>query len=68
MNFKQFRIDLSKELIQEYMDAYGFDGILYIDKDGKIDYQQGDSITSEIGKSIAITGPSDDVPRYRLKK
>ena len=39
-----------------------------IDKNGKIDYQKGDEITGEIGKSIAITGPSDDVPRYRLKK
>jgi len=68
MNYKQFRIDLSKELIEEYMVAYGFDGILYIDKNGKIDYHKGDQITDEIGKSIAITGPSDDVPRYRLKK
>mgnify|MGYP007071979010 CR=1 FL=1 len=68
MNYRQFRLDLSKELIKEYMDAYGFDGILYIDKNGKIDYQKGDEITGEIGKSIAITGPSDDVPRYRLKK
>jgi hypothetical protein len=68
MNYRQFRLDLSKELIKEYMDAYGFDGILYIDKNGKIDYQKGDEITSEIGKSIAVTGPSDDVPRYRLKK
>ena len=68
MNYKQFRIDLSKELIEEYMVAYGFDGILYIDKNGKIDYHKGDQITDEVGKSIAITGPSDDVPRYRLKK
>jgi hypothetical protein len=68
MNNKQFIIDLSKELIEEYMVAYGFDGILYIDKKGQLDYQQGDRITDEIGKSIVVTGPSDDVPRYRLKR
>ena len=68
MNNKQFIIDLSKELIEEYMVAYGFDGILYIDKKGQLDYQQGDRITDEIGKSVVVTGPSDDVPRYRLKR
>ena len=65
---KSYGETIPAELIKEYMDAYGFDGILYIDKNGKIDYQKGDEITSEIGKSIAVTGPSDDVPRYRLKK
>tara|TARA_R110000751_G_scaffold59860_2_gene125381 strand:- start:146 stop:1249 length:1104 start_codon:yes stop_codon:yes gene_type:complete len=67
MDSEKFRIDLAKELIKEYMDAYKFDGILYIDGNGNIDYQQGDQITSEIGKSIAIAGPSDDVPRFKLK-
>ncbi len=64
----EFKLDLAKELIKEYMDAYGFDGILYIQKDGRMDYQQGQDIIDQIGKSIKVTGPSDDVPRYRLKK
>jgi len=68
MDFVRFKNDLAKELIQEYMDHYKFDGILYIDKDGNIDYQKGDEITNSIGNKIQITGPSDDVPRFRLKK
>ena len=64
----KFKNDLAKELIKEYMDAYGFDGILYIDKNGGIDYQKGEEITNSIGKTVMVTGPSDDVPRYRLKK
>ena len=64
----EFKLDLAKELIKEYMDAYGFDGILYIQKDGRMDYQQGQDIIDQVGKSIKVTGPSDDVPRYRLKK
>jgi hypothetical protein len=68
MNHTKFRLDLAKELIKEYMDYYKFGGILYVDKKGNIDYHKEDQITDEIGKSIVITGPSDDVPRYRLKK
>ena len=41
---------------------------LYIQKDGRMDYQQGQDIIDQVGKSIKVTGPSDDVPRYRLKK
>ena len=48
--------------------TYGFDGILYIQKDGRMDYQQGQDIIDQVGKSVKVTGPSDDVPRYRLKK
>jgi hypothetical protein len=68
MNPTKFRLDLAKELIKEYMDYYKFGGILYVDKKGNIDYHKGEQITNEIGKSIIITGPSDDIPRYRLKK
>lgn len=68
MDAVKFRLDLAKELIKEYMDYYKFGGILYVDKKGNIDYHKGDQITDEVGKSIAVTGPSDDVPRYRLKK
>ena len=68
MDAIKFKLDLSKELIKEYMDYYKFSGILYVDKNGGIDYHKGDQITGEIGKSIKLTGPSDDVPRYRFKK
>jgi len=68
MDPTKFRLDLAKELIKEYMDYYKFEGILYVDKNGNIDYHKGDQITDEIGKSISVAGPSDDVPRYRLKK
>ncbi len=66
-NSGQFRIDLTKELVKDYRDSEGFDGLLFTDKKGNIKYLKGDTITDEIGKSITFSGPSDDVPRLVLK-
>ena len=66
-NSGQFRLDLTKELVKDYRDAEGFDGLLFTDKKGNLKYLKGDTITDEIGKSIRFTGPSDDVPRLVLK-
>lgn len=66
-NYSKFRLDLAKELVKEYKDAEGFDGLLIVDKKGNFKYLQGDQIMDEIGNSIAFSGPSDDVPRYVLK-
>ena len=62
-----FIIDLTKELVQEYMDYEGFDGLLFSDKNGNITYLEGDDIIKGIGTSIKIAGPSDDVPRLSYK-
>jgi hypothetical protein len=62
-----FIIDLTKELVQEYMDYEGFDGLLFSDKNGNITYLEGDNIIKGIGTSIKIAGPSDDVPRLSYK-
>jgi hypothetical protein len=64
-----FIIDLTKELVQEYIDYEEFDGLLFSDKNGNITYLEGDDIIKGIGDTIKIEGPSDDVPRlsYRLK-
>lgn len=66
-NYSKFRLDLAKELVKEYKDAEGFDGLLFTDKKGNLKYLKGDSLMDEVGKSIAFSGPSDDVPRYVLK-
>ena len=66
-NYSRFRLDLAKELVKEYRDAEGFDGLLFTDKMGNLKYLKGDSLMDEVGKSIAFSGPSDDVPRYVLK-
>lgn len=64
-----FIIDLTKELVQEYIDYEEFDGLLFSDKNGNITYLEGDDIIKGIGNTIKIDGPSDDVPRlsYKLK-
>lgn len=64
-----FIVDLTKELVQEYIEYEGFDGILFSDKNGNIKYLEGDDIINGIGNIIKINGPSDDVPRlsYKLK-
>ena len=64
-----FIIDLTKELVQEYIDYEEFDGLLFSDKNGNITYLEGDDIIKGIGNTIKIDGPSDDVPRlsYNLK-
>ena len=67
-NSSQFSIDLAKELVDEYQQYEGFDGLLFIDKNGKLEYLSGDNLIDGIGSSIAISGPSDDVPRYVLRK
>lgn len=66
-NYSKFRLHLAKELVKEYKDAEGFDGLLFTDKNGNLKYLQGDNLMDEIGNSIAFSGPSDDVPRYVLK-
>ena len=67
MDSEKFRLDLSKELVGEYKDHEGFDGLLFIDKNGNLEYLEGDNLIKNIGTSIKISGPSDDVPRYVLK-
>lgn len=62
-----FIVDLTKELVKEYVEYEGFDGLLFADKHGNIAYLEGDKIISSIGKEIKIAGPSDDVPRLVLK-
>ena len=62
-----FIIDLTKELVQEYMDYEGFDGLLFSDKNGNITYLEEDDIIKNIGTSIKVSGPSDDVPRLSYK-
>ena len=62
-----FIIDLSKELVEEYRIHEGFDGLLFADQNGNLSYLEGDDIINNIGKSISIGGPSDDVPRLKLK-
>ena len=64
---EKFRIDLAKELVEEYQEHEGFDGLLFIDKNGKLEYLSGEDLIKGIGTSIKISGPSDDVPRYVLK-
>ena len=40
--------------------------LLLVDKNGNMSYLEGQNIIDNIGKSIGISGPSDDVPRLRL--
>ena len=67
MNANKFRVDLSKELVNEYQEAEGFDGILYVDKNGNLKYLQGEEVINKIGDEIKTAGPSDDVPRLVYK-
>ncbi len=62
-----FIIDLTKELVQEYIDHEGFDGLLFSDKNGNITYLEEDNIIKGIGTTIKVSGPSDDVPRLSYK-
>lgn len=62
-----FIIDLSKELVGEYETHEGFDGLLFADQNGNLSYLEGKDIINNIGTSISISGPSDDVPRLKLK-
>jgi len=62
-----FIIDLTKELVQEYIDHEGFDGLLFSDKNGNITYLEEDNIIKGIGTTIKVSGPSDDVPRLAYK-
>ena len=66
MNVTKFITDLSKELVEEYREYEGFDGMLLVDKNGNMSYLEGQNIIDNIGKNIGISGPSDDVPRLRL--
>ena len=66
MNVTEFITDLSKELVEEYREYEGFDGMLLVDKNGNMSYLEGQNIIDNIGKNIGISGPSDDVPRLRL--
>ena len=66
MDVNNFIIGLSKELVEEYKDYEGFDGMLLIDKGGNMSYLEGQNIIDNIGQNIGISGPSDDVPRLRL--
>ena len=67
MNANKFRVDLSKELVNEYQEAEGFDGILYVDKNGNLKYLQGEEVINKTGDEIKTAGPSDDVPRLVYK-
>ena len=66
MNVNNFIIGLSKELVEEYKNYEGFDGMLLVDKKGNMSYLEGQNIINNIGQNIGISGPSDDVPRLRL--
>ena len=66
MDVNNFIIGLSKELVEEYKDYEGFDGMLLVDKKGNMSYLEGQNIIDNIGQNIGISGPSDDVPRLRL--
>ena len=66
MNVTKFITDLSKELVEEYREYEGFDGMLLVDKKGNMSYLEGQDIIDNIGQNIGISGPSDDVPRLRL--
>jgi hypothetical protein len=62
-----FIVDLTKELVNEYILHENFDGLLFIDKNGNTRYFEGkDSILNAIGIDIKILGPSDDVPRLKI--
>lgn len=65
-DYNKFRIALAKELVKEYRDEEGFDGLLLVNKNGKLQYLQGEEILNNIGTKIKVSGPSDDVPRYTL--
>lgn len=67
MNSENFRLDIAKELVKEYVDHEGFDGLLYSDQNGNLKYLEGDDIIDQIGKDIKSVGPSDDVPRLGYK-
>jgi hypothetical protein len=66
MDVNKFIIGLSKELVEEYKEYEGFDGMLLVDKKGNMAYLEGQNIIDNIGQNIGISGPSDDVPRLRL--
>ena len=66
MDVNNFILNLSKELVEEYKEYEGFDGMLLIDQKGNISYLEGQKIIDGIGQTIKISGPSDDVPRLRL--
>jgi hypothetical protein len=67
MDAERFRIDLSKELVNEYREHEKFDGLLFSDKDGNLNYLEGEDMINQIGKEIKTAGPSDDVPRLSYK-
>tara|TARA_R100000908_G_scaffold52244_1_gene27561 strand:- start:1905 stop:3083 length:1179 start_codon:yes stop_codon:yes gene_type:complete len=64
-NSKQFEIGLSKELISQYKEYEGFDGMLYLNRAGDMKYipSDDDEFLNQIGKSVVIKSFSDDVPR-----
>jgi hypothetical protein len=67
MDTERFRIDIAKELVNEYREHEGFDGLLFSDQNGNLKYLEGEEIINQIGKEIKSLGPSDDVPRLLYK-
>ena len=67
MDPERFRLDITRELVKEYVDHEGFDGLLFSDQNGNLKYLEGDDIIDQIGKDIKSVGPSDDVPRLMYK-
>lgn len=66
MNTNEFMKDISKELVEEYKNYEGFDGMLLVDNIGNISYLEGQNIIDNIGQNIKISTFSDDVPRLKL--
>ena len=66
-NSKEFEIGIARELIQSYKDHEGFDGMLYINRNGDMKYFDNKDVVQSIGSDILITSFSDDVPRLLFK-
>ncbi len=66
-NYKEFEIDIAKELVFTYKEYEQFSGMLYLNRNGDMTYLEGEDVISKIGTEIVITSFSDDVPRLLFK-
>lgn len=67
MDDGKFKLGIARELVNEYQEAEGFDGILYVDKNGNTKYLQEEEVINDIGQTMVISTFSDDVPRLVYK-
>ena len=66
-NSKEFEIGIARELVAYYRDYEGFDGMLYLNRQGDMKYFDNESVVKSVGTDIIIKSFSDDVPRLLFR-